>query len=644
MLYPHYSVVFPIIALVSIVLTGCYSRTPAVGDIEINGDLPLVEKVLMPIGVTLNNTGATGRDLLSDNLVLNGSFDLAHVPELCAYNTDQRTITTPNGYTCFYPAPAILHGWEKSSNSVQYQGADVEHSGHITFCPSLSDTVPCSIRQSVYTLPVRSGETYSLSFELSGNGGGIEAFLMSGDAQAVSSVFRASPREGWRKVTGHLTVEEDADSAYLVIQALAPTITDDVSLVPQRSPHTILSVDNVRLTGSVSVPDQLRSILSRLSPGFIRFPSGRTANGYYPGTYPVWWRDSVEQLAPEQWPLWTLEQGEMTGDFGIDQFMALAHQLRSIPILVDNSGFTDQKAMQRTEDIALLPKRIERLFGVVNSHGHDSLILQLGYGITGSEYERRFTVIAQEAKARNLKASLTAAGSLIQNDRKFNDHVVDYQIPVVTSPDLRHYIPHIYHQPEQSPEPIMLGEVHFDAESDPTSYHPLFILKAATLIDAERNSQMIRGISITPFLSENPSDVPMIYVRGAEYKPTTFFDFIRVFTSWRGKHLRHIPHEHIGDTGLIYSLTSDERGDYYYLKAANTTRHPLTYRLKVRGNKMGHRHADIVRFHPTASTTTEDMCLFVQYDMTEDQLTLSMHGNAEVTIAPFEVLILRLSH
>lgn len=610
----------------------------------ISGDLPPVEHVLLPIGVTLNNTGATGRDLLSDNLVLNGTFDLAKIPEWCAYDAEGKTVTTPNGYTCYFPAPFTLHGWKRMSTSVQYIAPDGDESGHVALYPTPSDSLPCALRQDGSTFSVKAGDTYSVSLDLSGKGAGLEVLLMSDSTKAVSSVYSAQPQESWRHVEGTISVTSPADSVYLVIRAVPMALADSVQVGKRGRTLSAVMVDNIRLSRGGAVVDKLRTILGNLSPEFVRFPSGRTANGFYPGTFPVWWRDSVERLTPESWPIWTLEQGEMTGEFCLDDFMNLTQKLRAIPILIDNSGFTDQNAMQRIEDIALLPKRIERIFGVADSHGHDSLILQLGYGISNPEYEKRFSMIAKEAKDKNLKASLTAAGSLLWNERKFSNNIVDYQIPAVSTPNIRHYIPSIYHQPEQAPEPIMLGEVHFEAPSDQSAFIPLFVLKAATLIDAEKNSNIIRGISLSPFLSEDENQVPMVLVNGADYARTSFFYFVRAFTMLRGEVLRQIPEENITGSGLVCSLTSDKKGENFYLKAANTTRHPLTFNLKIRGKNTNFSHMNIVRFFPKSSTTTKEKGDFSKYSISEERSNITLGTKSEITFNPFEVVIIHLSH
>lgn len=391
--------------------------------------------------------------------------------------------------------------------------------------------------------------------------------------------------------------------------------------------------------------DRLRQLMSALTPGFIRYPSGRTANGFYPGTYPIWWRDSIDRLKPSPWPIWTLDGGEMTGSFGVDHFMDMARSVSAIPILVLNSGFTDPGSRQRIEDVALLPRRIEHIFGVARSHSHDSLIIQLGYGVSNPEYERRFGTIAKEAAGNNLSASLTAGGSLLWNDRKYSDHVVDLALPPLREPDLLGAIPTMYHLPEQAPEPIMLGEVHFDGrDDDHRSFVPLFVLKAATLIDAEHHSHLIRGISLYPTLSEDPSDVPLILVRGAKYEPGLMYDFISRFTTLRGPVLRRFPEEHTPVSGLVISLTSDEKGEHFYLKAANTTRHPLTYRLKIRGTNIHLPHAQLVRYLPVVSTTTMDKGEYDRYTSHTEMLQIPLHQDVEITIAPFEVLLIHLSH
>lgn len=630
-----------LVCLSSILLSGCYSRTPTIGDLEVNGDLPPVDQVLLPIGVTLNNTGSTGRDLLSDNLVFNGSFDLAKLPIQCSYDAKSRTVTTPNGFSTFYPIAPLLHGWDKGHSAIEYVASGDQKTGHVIFHPT--DSVPCVLRQSNCRFSVASGDDYAVSLDLMGGASRVEVMLMSDSTTVVSSIFSAIPGSVWQTVRGEISVNTPADSAYLVVRAVASP-RDTLSLQKYIPLSSSVVVDNIRLSRGSGVISKLYTLLRELDPGFVRFPSGRTANGFYPGTYPIWWRDSIERQTLQSWPIWTLEHGEMTGDFRFSDFMELSAKLKTIPILIANSGFTDPDAKQRIEDIRLLPNRIEQIFQAVKNYEHDSLIIQLGYATSSAEYEKRFSMFESAAEEQKVKASITASGSLLWNGRKFNDHVVDFAIPSVTQPDLLASIPEIYHQAEQTPEPIMLGEVHFDTDSTRYSFLPLFVLKAATLIDAEKNSDIIRGITLAPLLSEDLGDCPVIHVDGAEYTPTTLFRFIQTFVKLRGPVLRQIPDEPLRNSGLIASLTSDRDDKNFYLKAANTTRHPLTYKLKVRGNNIHFSHFNVTRFHPSISTTTGDVGEYTKYSIDLEDVKPALHEDKNITIHPYEVIIIHFTN
>lgn len=106
--------------------SSCTSRTPPVGVILIDTDLPALYEGKQAIGITLD-MGNEGKDMLSDNLLLNGTFDLAPRLPHAHHNPTQQTVTTPNQYTTYYPLPQNLHGWQPLTPNITLTHSGTSH-------------------------------------------------------------------------------------------------------------------------------------------------------------------------------------------------------------------------------------------------------------------------------------------------------------------------------------------------------------------------------------------------------------------------------------------------------------------------------------------------------------------------------------
>ena len=138
------------IVLLTVLLSGCEQSISTVGTIEIDADKPVLHEGKLPVGVTLGGMSKSGKDLLSPNIIINGGFELAPRLENCKYDFSKQLLTTPNGYTTFYPVPETLFGWESRGGIVSLQKSTEQSSAnqyHLNLQPArdseaLPETTP----------------------------------------------------------------------------------------------------------------------------------------------------------------------------------------------------------------------------------------------------------------------------------------------------------------------------------------------------------------------------------------------------------------------------------------------------------------------------------------------------------------------
>ena len=641
------SCLYSLFFLLSFLFEGCADRSAAVGFLEVNRDLPSLSSGELSLGITLNPGTTTGRDLLGGNLLVNGSFDLAPRLAVSLHVTGDTTVTTPNGYRQFYPLPEVAYGWKLSDpakmavveekKGVGKEVADQSSSHHLRSGNLRGDTL-----RLLYTLrsfAVRPGDRFSFSGKVRGRGSTVwvEMAADSIGGKVLSNRLLYSASDEWRTVSGDLSVYTASEKAFLrlTIEDLPqPAIRDSV-----RRSHgiAVVDLDDLRL----SRPDttSLSRLLSALSPDFLRYPDGLTSGGFYPGTYPL--HDTPDN---EHAPLWTSTGYEFTGDFTLEDFLRLSRETGARPILVENAGITNEDAGRRYEDIALVPDRAKYYETVLRRAGTDSMLLQMGYDMPANDYPRRFSEVAEIFRADTVEAHLISGGLLVPEDgTAYSDYVADFALPPLSSPSFVRHIPARFRSSFSGPQPIMLGEVHFRDNPREGRFLPAFLLRAAFLIEAERLSDALRGVSLYPLLSEEREEYPVLLVRDNSYLPTPLYHFCRAFLSNRGTLIRQMDYAGLEKNGVIASLTSDRSEKEYFLKVANTTRHPLTYILRVQGtNREPVNEAVVTRFSAGRLPLRRKPDPFAEFRQTADTLSLGLHGSAQVTIGAYEALIIHI--
>ncbi|MDO4695126.1 MAG: hypothetical protein Q4A53_00070 [Porphyromonas sp.] len=343
--------IWRLIFLVYVVLfaTACYQSIRTVGTIEIDADKPVVHDGLLPVGLTLGGKSISGKDLLSHNLLINGGFELAPRLENCKYDFNTQEITTPNGYTTVYPVPEIHFGWKilHGLSAVQRAEGGASSLYHISLIPARDSLNSVEIINTArFSVLSRDAYTFSARMKASSDSLSISIVLVDSALVELSEAQKVHlSSQTWERVMATVSPNKSSDVAHMMIRVKGrgSVSIDDITFTPS----------DMKLTHNLS--DSLFYLIRDFGAGFIRFPEGRVANGFFPGTYPRWARETDTS---SKFPFWTISGHEYTGDFGLDDFLLLSKLLRLPPILVSNIGMTDRTAAPRAENIKFLGDRI----------------------------------------------------------------------------------------------------------------------------------------------------------------------------------------------------------------------------------------------------------------------------------------------
>lgn len=622
-----------------VLLSTCQSRRPYVGVIQVNTDLPVLHKGKLPIGITLD-PGSGGRDLLSTNMLLNGDFDLAPRMVECAYNAVDSTIITPNGFRIFYPLPQQIYGWKVLGGNISVEDSAENH--YLLINSSSTDSI-VAIQQEMSNFPAKSGAQYRFSVKAQAYGDvRIKVTLVNDSLQPLSNQVTLTPLSEQSVLRGDLKLNEDSDKASLLIEFSMMegetyfVETDSISYWSTRRRATI-HLDDCKLypselTLKADVSSELHDLLKKLSPSFLRYPSGRTANGYYPGSYPLH-LDSLEKK-----PIWTLNKNEWSGDFTYNTFLNLAHSIESTPILVTNFGYTDHTTFQRVEGAKEADQRYAYIAQLFNQAGGKEIAIQAGYDLSGAEYANRFRRMLSQLEGQTHDLQIISATSL-QPYERYSDYPFDRVLPIVTYSSLpqidsllRHHDYMLY--------PQVITEVNFDSNYYDGYFLPPLALRAIFMLLAERYTPSIMALGISPLLSDNiERDFPLIEVTGGHYRATLFYQFLSDFQQFRGENLRRLAEKNDVTSDIFLSLTSDITDQYYYLKAVNVTRHPLHYKIALEGLNTRFESVNIISYTTTGVSTSSDLEGFTHYNRSLKEKNLSTGSSFSYLFQPYEVTI-----
>lgn len=634
------SLLLTILALI----VGCESRQPYVGVILIDTDLPTLYNGKLPIGVTLD-PGSGGRDLLKDNLLLNGGWELASPLEGCGYDRNTGEVVTPNGSRLPYPLPEQHFGWELLGQNIGIVGDKSQH--HLQAYVTSTDSL-VGIRQTLRGVEVTPGDTYQLTLTAqSARPATINATLVDAKMQKLSSTLTLTPTTEEVTLKGQLKVTKAEAIPALLIEFKTsegePYLVqrDSISYWTSQSNATI-TIDNLILQKvgyqeQYGVDTHLYTLLSKLHPSFVRFPSGSTANGLYPGNYPQH-LDSLELSSP----LWTLNQNEYTHHFRYPQLLQLAKALHSTPIVVANFGFTDPSTIQRIEDIKLLPQRIDYIEHLLAMAPQHQVAIQPGFALSGAEYDRRFTQLI--SKLDTIYPNLQIISAADRSPYKeYSDYPFDLQLPPISYNNLAH-IDSLIIQHDQLLYPQMVSEATFDTDYTSGYFLPPLALRAAFLILAERRTPYLQALGLTPLIATDIEEqFPIIEAKAGSFHPTLLHQYLCDFKELRGENLCRWDSKNNLQSDVITSLTADKEKKVYYLKAVNVTRHPLHYQIKLKGKNSDFSSVEIVSYTSTESTTSHTPAEFTHYEKSVTQKSLRLSSHFHYLFAPYEVVIFKFS-
>lgn len=628
----------------AVLLSGCKQSVSTVGTIEIDADKPVLHEGKLPVGITLGGLSKSGKDLLSPNILINSGFELAPRLENCRYDFSRQLLTTPNGYTTFYPVPELLFGWKSRGGFVSLQKSGEQSSAnqyHLSLQPARDSLQRVEvINTAAFSLSRDSQYTFRARLKSSSDSLSISVCLADTAWMPVSTPQRINAGQVWTPVSVTLTSEKDVSQAHLMIkvEGRGTSFIDDIRLVPQGTEE------------SHGLSGELLRLIREFDPGFMRFPDGRTANGFFVDTYPEWtrWMETESRR-----PIWTLNQQEYTGEFGLKDFLSLSKELRKPPILISNIGITDRGASPRAENIKLLDERVAshialaqyllNIYDISKDSVHLSPAIQPGYDMTSYDYFRRFKVMSEKFRDNEIAIDLISSGD-ITSFQKFSNYIFDVPCTPISSPELSAIVPDIHDDEAMLRQPIMLGECHF-SESDSSLFVPKLILRAAFLINAENQVSHLRGLTVTPFLAEvnDGAKYPLIHVDGGRYTPTALYHLMKAFIAMRGTTLRslneHTPKDQSPWSPLYASLTSSADNKVFYLKAVNTTRHPLPYKVLFKGKDFSPNKVRSLHFIPKGKTTTTELKDFDHYSTVSDERKLDTSDKEwQYTFKPYEIV------
>lgn len=625
-------------------IVGCESRQPYVGVIVLDTDLPTLYRGELPIGVTLD-PGRGGKDLLSNNLLLNGGWELAPALEGCGYDRSSGEAVTPNGSRLPYPLPEQHFGWKLFGQNIGIVGDKSQH--HLQAYVSSKDSL-VYIKQILRGVEVSPGESYRLTLTAQSTRlATLIATLVDEQMNKLSSPLTLTPTNEKRALGGQLKVSQAESAPALLIEFQVkegePYLVqnDSTSYWTTQSSATVtiddLLLQKVGYKELYGLDENLYTLLSKFRPSFVRFPSGATANGLYPGNYPQY-LDSLQLLAP----LWTLNQNEYTHHFGYPQLLQLAKALHSTPILVANFGFSDPSTIQRIEDIKLLPQRIDYIEQLLTKAPQHQVAIQPGYGLGGAEYDRRLTQLLDKLDTIYPNLQLISAADRSPY-KEYSDYPFDLVLPLISYNNLAH-IDSLITQRDQLLYPQMVSEATFDTDYTKGYFLPPLALRAAFLILAERRTPYLQALGVTPLIATDLEEqFPIIEAKASTFHPTLFYQYLCDFKELRGKNLCHWDGNNSLQSDVITSLTADKEKKTYYLKAVNVTRHPLNYQIKLKGKNSNFTSVQILSYTSTEPSTSHSPDGFAHYEksVTQERLRLSSHFH--YLFAPYEVVIFKFS-
>lgn len=636
-------------------LISCKTSPKVTGEIEIDFNSPIATATALSYGVVFTNEGNGERAALDYNLIYNSSFNLgAYVPPLCRYSSAEKSLTTPNGYTLPYPEQGVCTGWEVEKGRLDLV-SDKEQNHLMRAVPIASDSVKSVCRilsnRADTKFSVAADDRMTLRFKARGLNSPVtlRCYIEHRDSLRISSPIEAMCEGGdkFGTFSKELKADLSADSAYLVIETTGAVELDDVSLF----------AFGYNKEQEYALPKGSLELLKQLNPSFTSFPGGGLADGYYEETYYDWASDSSSRS------LWTLQGNEFTQQFLLPHFLSLSKEIKSMPLYVANSGITSIKALPRHESVSELPNRTEKLRKAIGYISKNTTLptpsdttlfsktllpkIVFGSGMRGEEYTRRFLLMHNAFSPDSTGVELIPGGVLeIWPTPNFSF--------AHTTQEIQHTDSFIASLPPERDslvymrQPELYGEISFPSvlENEQVRW-PQLVDRMLLIIELEKRREQVKGIAFSPLFADRFrwDTLPLFYTHGGVSKGSSLYELLlRTSTNSGSKLHPSAKKKVIPDTidDLHLSCTSSADDGECYIKAVNTTRHELIYKINLKNTKREYKHLHITRFrhkHPESVPQTP------QFEVYEIESETSLYADSalkNLTISPYELIILKL--
>lgn len=543
--------------LVSVFFIGCKPELPVTSSITVD-----METVSVPVnkdlyGLTIEEINHAIDGGLYAELIRNRSFEEGVLPPHCTYNSYQKTLQTPNGWSLPFPNPDMIPGW-RVLNTNSYISTDNKN--------TINDKNQRSLVVSIHTsatigrggvaaegykgISVKKGEKYNLSFYLRTSSTIIPRTIQvaledSAATTIISDVYQVKPFYEWRKYQHTFTAKEDLEDAVLTFACDSSTFfwLDMVSLFPEKTWQN-------RKNGLRS---DLVAMLDSLNPSFVRFPGGSFAEGYTVGTYPVW-NETLGDIAERKhfWNIWSYGS---TNGVGYHEFLQLCEDLKAEPIYVLNSGVTSQTRRARYLDLFVMSDYAEETLAAIAyandppntpygslrvKNGHPEPFnlkyVEIGSENFSYEYERRFAFF--EKKVKELYPDVTIISSSVQSKHPsgiWADHHFYANTNFFIANHDR-FNSNVY--PRQYPN-LFIGEFSVVEKTTEGTLRAA-VAEACFLIAAERSPDKVKRLAYAPVLGNvkyKNERQPLISFTNSQAVGSPSYYLLRMFTAHRGNEI-----------------------------------------------------------------------------------------------------------
>lgn len=521
------------------------------------------DKIRFPVSPTLyglffEEISHAGDGGIYAELIRNRSFEDTLVPDRC--HVENCKLHSPAGWISPFEHTDPIPGWytqipegceaeiklddalplnETNPISLKVEAASVPH-GRVSVCNT-----------GFWGIPVRSGETYNLSFygkKADGFQGDLEITLedRSGNIYASGSVTLISGE--WLKY--ELTLESDRDDAEAILafstRSAGTFWLELVSLFPAT---TFLHRKN-------GLRPDLVGMLQQLKPSFLRFPGGCFVEGFSVETA-YRWKKTIGDIS-ERTSHWTLWQYRTTNGLGYHEYLQMAEDMGLDMMFVVNCGLTCQGRpgeMIPMEDLSEwvqdMLDAIEYANGPVAGYwgslraknGHPEPFglkyLEIGNENFGPEYNLRYRVFYEAVKEKypEIVTIWNTHWEVGTETKGLPVEIVDEHF--YADNDFYQQYHDMYDHYDRSGPKIYVGEYAMIVDNKSGTLLGA-LSEAAFMTGMERNQDLVTMSSYAPLFANihhTVWDPSLIYFDGTRVYGTPSFHIQKMFGEHRGEYV-----------------------------------------------------------------------------------------------------------